>query len=93
MLKALEGHLECDVFLRGNVLTLDGEQEDVSVGQEVIRELSDEELSEIVQRAVRESGAGSASDMGKVMKIAMAAVEGRADGKRVSTLVRASLQG
>jgi phosphate starvation-inducible PhoH-like protein len=41
VLKALEGHLECDVFLRGNVLTLDGEQEDVSVGQEVIRELSE----------------------------------------------------
>ena len=25
VLKALEGHLDCDVFLRGNVLTLDGE--------------------------------------------------------------------
>ena len=24
VLKALEGHLDCDVFLRGNVLTLDG---------------------------------------------------------------------
>jgi uncharacterized protein YqeY len=31
--------------------------------------------------------------MGKVMKLAMAAVEGRADGKRVSSLVRASLSG
>ena len=26
MLKALEGHLGCDVFLRGNVLTLDGDE-------------------------------------------------------------------
>ena len=25
VLRALEGHLECDVFLRGNVLTLEGE--------------------------------------------------------------------
>jgi len=25
VLRALEGHLDCDVFLRGNVLTLDGE--------------------------------------------------------------------
>jgi phosphate starvation-inducible PhoH-like protein len=40
VLKALEGHLACDVYLRGNVLTLDGEPSDVAVGQEVIRELS-----------------------------------------------------
>jgi phosphate starvation-inducible PhoH-like protein len=41
VLKALEGHLACDVFLRGNVLTLDGEESDVEVGREVIRELSE----------------------------------------------------
>jgi len=56
-------------------------------------ELSDAELQEIVERAVRESGAASPKDMGVAMKQAMAAVEGRADGKRVSGLVRASLQG
>ena len=38
MLKALEGHLDCDVFLRGNVLTLDGDREATSkVGREVVR--------------------------------------------------------
>jgi phosphate starvation-inducible protein PhoH and related proteins len=41
VLKALEGHLACDVFLRGNMLTLDGEDSDVSTAREVIRELSD----------------------------------------------------
>jgi phosphate starvation-inducible PhoH-like protein len=41
VLKALEGHLSCDVFLRGNVLTLDGEQSEVAVGREVVRELSE----------------------------------------------------
>jgi phosphate starvation-inducible protein PhoH and related proteins len=41
VLKALEGHLACDVFLRGNVLTLDGEPADVEVGREVVRELSE----------------------------------------------------
>jgi len=55
-------------------------------------ELSDEELRAVVERAVRESGAESEKDMGVAMKQAMAAVEGRADGKRVSGLVRASLQ-
>jgi uncharacterized protein YqeY len=55
-------------------------------------ELSDEELRAIVEQAVRDSGAASAKDMGMAMKQAMAAVDGRADGKRVSGLVRASLQ-
>jgi len=56
-------------------------------------ELSDDDLRAIVERAVRDSGAATAKDMGVAMKQAMAAVDGRADGKRVSGLVRASLQG
>ncbi len=56
-------------------------------------ELSDEELGAIVEQAVRDSGAQSAKEMGQAMKQAMAAVDGRADGKRVSGLVRAALAG
>jgi uncharacterized protein len=56
-------------------------------------ELSEEELEQIVAQAVRDSGAESAKDMGRAMKQAMAAVDGRADGGRVSGLVRASLSG
>ena len=56
-------------------------------------ELADGELREIVQDAVRSSGAESVRDMGRAMGVAMAAVDGRADGKRVSALVRASLGG
>jgi uncharacterized protein YqeY len=56
-------------------------------------ELSEQELREIVERAVRDSGAESAKDMGAAMKQAMAAVGGRADGKRVSGLVRDALTG
>jgi uncharacterized protein len=55
-------------------------------------ELSDEVLRTIVEQAVRDSGAQSAKDMGMAMKQAMAAVDGRADGRRVSGLVRDSLQ-
>jgi uncharacterized protein len=56
-------------------------------------ELSESELSEIVATALRDSGAQSVKDMGLAMKHAMAAVDGRADGKRVSGLVRAALAG
>jgi uncharacterized protein len=56
-------------------------------------ELTDTELKEIVEQAVRDSGAESVKDMGRAMGKAMAAVEGRADGKRVSALVRGALNG
>jgi uncharacterized protein len=54
-------------------------------------ELDDAELGRIVARAVGESGAQTARDLGRVMPIAMAAVAGRADGRRVSEQVRAAL--
>jgi uncharacterized protein YqeY len=56
-------------------------------------ELSQAELQQLVQQAVSESGATSVRDMGTAMKAAMAAVDGRAEGKRVSELVRAALAG
>jgi uncharacterized protein YqeY len=69
------------------------ESEAELIGSYLPAELSEQELSEIVTQAVSESGAQSAKDMGAAMKQAMAAVDGRADGKRVSELVRAALQG
>lgn len=56
-------------------------------------ELGEEELKQIVAVAVKESGAQSVRDMGGAMKLAMASVDGRADGKRVSGLVKAALSG
>ena len=41
VLRALEGHLECAVYLRGNVLTLEGEDEAVEAAASVVRELSE----------------------------------------------------
>jgi uncharacterized protein len=69
------------------------ESEAELIGSYLPAELSEQELSEIVTQAVSASGAQSAKDMGAAMKQAMAAVDGRAGGKRVSELVRAALQG
>jgi uncharacterized protein YqeY len=72
----------------------DGEEAEAElIGRYLPAELSEEELRAIIEQAVRDSGAASPQDMGKVMKQAMAVVDGRADGKRVSELVRASLGG
>jgi len=63
------------------------------IGTYLPAQLSEAELQAIIDQAVRDSGAESMKDMGRVMKQAMAAVNGRADGEVVSGLVRASLQG
>jgi uncharacterized protein len=53
--------------------------------------LTSEELAALVRAAIRESGAASPSEMGKVMSVLMPQVAGRADGKTVSSLVREML--
>lgn len=55
------------------------------------QQLTEEELRTIVQETVREVGASSKADMGKVMGALMPKVKGRADGKLVNQLVQESL--
>jgi len=69
-----------------------GEEEEAElIGGYLPAELADDELRAIVADAVAETGASSPKEMGLVMKAAMARVDGRADGKRVSGLVREAL--
>jgi uncharacterized protein YqeY len=50
--------------------------------------LSEEELRTIVSEAVKESGARVPGDLGKVMKVVMPKVTGRAEGSLVNRIVR-----
>ena len=54
-------------------------------------ELSDEELHALVGDAVAETGASSPQELGRVMSLVMPRLAGRADGKRVSAVVREKL--
>lgn len=54
-------------------------------------QLSEEELIKAVDEIIAEVGAVSAHDMGKVMKVAMAKLAGRADGRTINALVKARL--
>jgi len=54
-------------------------------------QISDEELERIVVAAVESTGATDVKEMGKVIGLVMPQVKGRADGKRVSTMVRERL--
>jgi len=54
-------------------------------------QLSDEDLAELVDAAVAETGASEQKQMGQVMSALMPKLGGRADGKRVSAAVRERL--
>jgi len=54
-------------------------------------QMTDEELTAVVEQAITEVGANSVSDMGKVMGAIMGKVAGQADGTRVSTIVKERL--
>jgi uncharacterized protein len=55
------------------------------------QQLSDEELGELVEAAIAETGAAGQRQMGQVMSALMPRVGGRADGRRVSAAVREKL--
>ena len=54
-------------------------------------EMSEQELEGFVAAAIKEAQADSMKDMGKVMKIVTGNVQGRADNKLVSELVKRAL--
>jgi uncharacterized protein YqeY len=54
-------------------------------------QLGDEELATLVDEAVAEVGADGPQQMGQVMKAVMPKVQGRADGARVSAMVKQRL--
>jgi len=55
------------------------------------KQLTDEELENELKAIVEKVGATSPKDMGKVMGMASKELAGRADGKRISTCVKALL--
>lgn len=80
-------------FKKGNRQDLvDETLREIEILSEYLPEqLTEEEISKIVSAAVKETGALSMKDMGKVMKFVSPEVKGRADGKLVSTIVRQHL--
>ncbi|KAB2333915.1 GatB/YqeY domain-containing protein [Cytobacillus gottheilii] len=55
------------------------------------KQLTEEELSEIVKETIEETGAASKADMGKVMAAIMPKVKGKADGSIINKLVQQHL--
>jgi uncharacterized protein YqeY len=57
------------------------------------QQLSEEELDAEIEKAIQEVQAASIKDMGKVMKVLMPKVTGKADGKAVNERLKARLSG
>ncbi|HET7825933.1 MAG TPA: GatB/YqeY domain-containing protein [Anaeromyxobacter sp.] len=72
----------------------DKEQKEIEVLQAYLpQQLTEAEVRAKVDEAVKKVGAQGMKDMGAVMKALMPEVQGRADGKVVSDLVKARLSG
>ena len=56
------------------------------------KQLSDDEVEQIVNKIIDDSGASSMKDMGMVMSISSKQLGGKADGKKIAEIVRKKLQ-
>ena len=53
--------------------------------------LTEEDITQLAQEAINETGAKTPKEMGQVMKVLMPRIQGRADGKVVNEIVRSLL--
>lgn len=68
------------------------ETQELAILEEYLpKQLSEEEVSQMIDELIAATGAASAKDMGKVMGAAMQQLKGKADGKKVQELVKQKL--
>ncbi len=78
-----------DIEKSGRTELIDNCKKEIEIIQQYMpAQLTEEEVEAIVSEAVKESGATTAKDMGKVMKLVMPKVKGKADGNLVNAVVK-----
>ena len=79
-----------DMYQKGNRADLvAAEQSEIDIIQSFLpKQMSDEEVKAAIEAIVKEVGATSIKDMGKVMGVATKQLAGQADGRLISTLVK-----
>jgi len=82
-----------DQYTEGGRIDLaDNEKTELNILNEFLpTPLSEEEMSNIIDEAIKTSNASSMQDMGKVMGIAISKMDGRGDGTIVSKMVKEKL--
>lgn len=67
----------------------DKEKQELAIIQEFLpKQLSEDEIKEIVKKIVEDTGASSMKDMGRVMGASMKELKGKADGNQVQAIVK-----
>jgi uncharacterized protein YqeY len=70
------------------------EKEEIEVIEKFLpKQLDEAELRKVVKNIIKESGASSPADMGKVMGLANKQLAGKADGKTIAGIVKELLAG
>ena len=65
------------------------EREEIAVIEKFLpKQMSQEELKEVIGGIIKQTGAASAADMGKVMGLANKQLAGKADGKAIAAIVK-----
>jgi uncharacterized protein len=65
------------------------EKEEIEIIEKFLpKQLSEDELKEALTKIIKDAGASSPADLGKVMGIATKQLAGQAEGKAISSLVR-----
>lgn len=93
--KQVKQHLDSiESFKKGNRVDLaEKEAKELDILKSYLpKQLSEKEVEEAIKKAISGSGATSKADFGKVMKLSMEELRGKADGKIVSSIVQKLLQ-
>jgi hypothetical protein len=73
---------------------IEKEQNEIAILEKFLPDqLSGEEIEQMARAAISESGASQPGDMGKVMKVLMPKIQGKAPGDQVSQVVKKLLTG
>ncbi len=82
-----------EIFLKnGRTELAEIEKEELVVIDKYLpQQMSETEIRSILENVVKESGATSGADFGKVMPLAMKALSGKADGKIISSVLKTIL--
>ncbi len=71
---------------------LENEQKELEIISAYLpRQLSEQEIEEVISGIIADTGASTLNDLGKVMGVAMKQLKGKADGKIVQQMVRQKL--
>lgn len=82
-----------EIFLKnGRPELAEKEKEELDVIEKYLpQQMSEEEIKSILESVVKEAGATSSADFGKVMPLAMKTLSGKADGKLISSILKTIL--